>query len=97
MYSEKATKFCEISTIDLKVTTYDKYTVEISQKIVAFSKYMNFNKESAVCTLNFILLHFTFYRDIYLVVFSTFLVGIFSWEANSSGILYKVLSKKFTE
>ena len=44
MYSEKATKFCEISTIDLKVTTYDKYTVEISQKIVAFSEDMNFKE-----------------------------------------------------
>ena len=30
IYSEKATKFCEISTVDLTVTT-----VEISQKFVA--------------------------------------------------------------
>ena len=37
IYSKKATKFCEISTVDLTVTT-----VEISQKIVAFSEYMNF-------------------------------------------------------
>ena len=43
MYSEKATKFCEISTVDLTVTTYDKSMVEISQKFVAFSEYMNFN------------------------------------------------------
>ena len=42
IYSEKATKFCEISTVDLTVTTQDKSKVEISQKFVAFSEYMNF-------------------------------------------------------
>ena len=42
IYSEKATKFCEISTVDLTVTTYDKFTLEILQKFVAFSEYMNF-------------------------------------------------------
>ena len=42
IYSEKATKFCEISIEDLTITTYDKSTVEISQKFVAFSEYMNF-------------------------------------------------------
>ena len=41
-YSEKATKFCEISTADLTVTTYEKSTVEISQSFVAFSEYLNF-------------------------------------------------------
>ena len=40
MYSEKATKFCEISTMNLTGTTR---TVEISQNFVAFSEYMNFN------------------------------------------------------
>ena len=44
IYSEKATNFCKISTIDLTVTTYDKSTVEISQKFVAFSEYMNFTR-----------------------------------------------------
>ena len=43
IYSEKATKFCEISTVDLTDTTQDKSTVEISQKFLAFSEYMNFN------------------------------------------------------
>ena len=43
IYSEKATKFWEISTADLTVTTQDKSTVEISQKILAFLEYMNFN------------------------------------------------------
>ena len=42
IYSEKATKFCEITTIDLIIITYDKSTVEISQKFVALSEYMNF-------------------------------------------------------
>ena len=42
IYSEKATKFYEISSVDLTVTTQDKSTVEISQKFVAFSEYMNF-------------------------------------------------------
>ena len=41
-YSENATKFCKISTVDLTVATLDKSTVEISQKFVAFSEYMNF-------------------------------------------------------
>ena len=44
IYSEKATKFCEISTVDLSyyVVTV-KSTVQISQNFVAFSEYMNFN------------------------------------------------------
>ena len=42
MYSEKATKFCKISTVDLNDVTQDKYLVEMLQKIVAFSQYMNF-------------------------------------------------------
>ena len=41
IYCEKATKFCKISTADLNVTTKDKSMVEISQKLVAFSEYMN--------------------------------------------------------
>ena len=42
VYSEKAKNFCEISTVDMTVTTYDKSTVEISQNFVASSEYMNF-------------------------------------------------------
>ena len=41
IFSEKATKFCEISTLLLSVCTVDKSKVEISQKYVAFSEYMN--------------------------------------------------------
>ena len=43
MYSEKATKFCEISTVDLSYVVTVKSTVEITQTFVASSEYMNFN------------------------------------------------------
>ena len=42
MYSEKATKFCKISTVDLSYVVPVKSTVEISQNFVAFSEYVNF-------------------------------------------------------
>ena len=42
VYSEKATKFCEISTLLLSTVHTDKNKVEISQNFVAFSEYMNF-------------------------------------------------------
>ena len=42
IYSEKATKFCEISTVDFTGTTQDKSTVEILEKFMAFSEYMIF-------------------------------------------------------
>ena len=44
LYSEKATNFGEISIVDLSYVVMDKSTVEISQKFVAFSEYMNFNR-----------------------------------------------------
>ena len=40
---EKATKFCEISTLLLSYVVPVKSKVEISQNFVAFSEYMNFN------------------------------------------------------
>ena len=43
IYSEKATKFCKICTVDFTGNTKDKSTVEILQNFVAFSEYMNFN------------------------------------------------------
>ena len=42
IYSEKATKFCEIFTLLLTGTTYDKSKVKIFQNFVVFSKNMNF-------------------------------------------------------
>ena len=46
IYSEKATNFCEISTVDLSYVVMVKSTVEISQNFVAFSEYMNFTLKS---------------------------------------------------
>ena len=40
MYSEKATNFCEISTLDLSYVVMVKSTVEILQNFVAFSEYI---------------------------------------------------------
>ena len=42
MYSEKATDFCKISSVDLSYVVTVKSKVEISQNFVAFSEYMNF-------------------------------------------------------
>ena len=43
MHSEKAIKFCEISTVDLSYVVPVKSTVEILKNYLAFSEYMNFN------------------------------------------------------
>ena len=45
IYSEKATKFCEISTLLLSYVVPVKSKVEISQNFVAFSEYINFNNK----------------------------------------------------
>ena len=42
IYSEKATKFCEIFTLLLSDVLPIKSKVKISQNFVAFSEYMNF-------------------------------------------------------
>ena len=44
IYSEKATKFCEIFTLLLSFVVPVKSKVKISQNFVAFSEYMNFIK-----------------------------------------------------
>ena len=44
IYSENATKFYEISTVDMSYVVPVKSTVEISQNFVAFSEYLNFTK-----------------------------------------------------
>ena len=44
IYSEKATKFCEISTLLLSYVVPVKSKVKISQNFVAFSEYVNFTK-----------------------------------------------------
>ena len=47
VYSEKATKFCEISTLILSTVHTDKSMVEILQNFVAFSEYMNFKEQDS--------------------------------------------------
>ena len=46
IYSEKATKFCNIFPLLLTVCTLVKSKGKISQNFVAFSEYMNFNIKS---------------------------------------------------
>ena len=46
VFSKKATKFCEISTVDLSYVVMVKSTVEILQNVVAFSEYMNFTPQN---------------------------------------------------
>ena len=46
IYSEKATKFCKFSTVNLSYVVPVKSTVVISQNFVAFSEYMNFRSKS---------------------------------------------------
>ena len=43
IYSEKATKFCEIFTLLLSYVVPVKSKAKILQNFVAFSEYMNFN------------------------------------------------------
>ena len=45
IYSEKATKFCEIFPLLLTVCTVIKSKGKISQNFVAFSEYMNYKSE----------------------------------------------------
>ena len=47
--SEKASKFCEVSTLVLSVCTVDKINMEISQNFVAFSEYTNFDMAVKIC------------------------------------------------
>ena len=54
IYSEKATKFCKISTLLLTVCTVVKSKVKLSQNFVAFSKYINFNFKCLRLILSFL-------------------------------------------
>ena len=60
IYSEKATKFCEIFTLLLSYVVLVKSKVKISQNCVAFSEYMNFNMMSIIKPTFF----FSFFRII---------------------------------
>ena len=46
IYSEKATKFCEISTLLLSYVVPVKCKVDILKNFVAFSEYMSFNSSN---------------------------------------------------
>ena len=46
VYSEKATKFCEISPLLLSTVHTDKSKGEISQNFVVFSEYINFTSKT---------------------------------------------------
>ena len=48
IYSEKATYFWKISTVDLSYVVTVKSMVEILQNFVAFSEYINFNYTSKI-------------------------------------------------
>ena len=62
IYSEKATKCCEISTLPLTTVHTVKNKVEITQNFVAFSEYMNFieaSKTKAEAVASYKQPHFT--------------------------------------
>ena len=48
IYSEKATKFCEIFTLLLSYVVPVKSNVKILQNFMAFSEYVNFSKQSSI-------------------------------------------------
>ena len=60
IYSEKATKFCEISTVDLSYVSVVPDLVEISQKFVAFSEYLNFTHSHCLGMNDFVNFFFFF-------------------------------------
>ena len=60
IYSEKATKFCEIFTLLLTTVHTVKSKVKISQNFVAFSEYMNFNR-IFLCIVNIVNLNLRTY------------------------------------
>ena len=49
IYSEKATKFCKISTVDLFYVVPVESMVEILKNFVAFSEHMNFTSILSFC------------------------------------------------
>ena len=52
LFSEKATKFCEIFTLLLTVCTLVKSKVKILQNFVAFLEYMNFKMKIQIFRQN---------------------------------------------
>ena len=60
IYSEKATKFCEIFTLLLTTVHTVKSKVKLSQNFVAFSEYMNFTNLFTQCTYFFLVCNCNF-------------------------------------
>ena len=73
IFSEKATKFFEISTVDFSYVVKVKSTVEISQNFVAFSEYMN-TRKNVEKSKNFNLSAF----QVFFKTKKTFKFGVFS-------------------
>ena len=72
IYSEKATKFCEISTLFLSECTVDKGKVEILQNFVVFLEYTNFItdlKKFSSLTLSDDSLNWYLQRNINILIF----------------------------
>ena len=84
IYSEKATKFCEIPTLNLTAVHTVKSKVEISQNFVVFSEYMNFIHKCnrnvpeiitkkilmLLCPLTFSFLYIYFYMSVLIISIS---------------------------
>ena len=79
VYSEKASKFCEISTLLLSTVHTDKKKVDISQNFVAFSEYMNFIR----------------YYFFYIPIWNEIKVQIFWGGRNNLKISPTLFTKKF--
>ena len=75
IYSEKATKFCEIFTLLLSYVLPVKSKVKILQNFVAFSEYMNFNKAFLFLILT---TAWNFFLGLQLFSFSRWKADIFS-------------------
>ena len=95
IYSEKTTIFFEISTLDLSYVVTFKSTVEISQKFVAFSEYMNFKNiatksKKIHALIKVLILHFKFkvpYKNVAHLIWR-----LLSKNSNQFGDFVKFLS-----
>ena len=72
IYSEKATTFCEISTLLLTTVHTVKSKLEISQNCVAFSEFMNFKCSDLVIYTAFI-----FFTDSVFIILCPFQLSTF--------------------
>ena len=95
MYSEKATKFCEISTLLFTKLHTVKSKAEISQNFVAFSEYMNF---IWMCLHNCMIVDTSTYHHswiISLIWMLSFRTQYFLLKSNINTLLPWVLEQRF--